>query len=115
MMTIIAMTNVLMLFLLASQVRQSFERLTVIREQYSNTNKFTCISEDDGAALVWNENISKELKNSIRKLSKHRIFLQSSVLVCSFTEYPDITSANTRYIYCYFRLRRYKSTKNSFK
>jgi len=71
--------NVLMFFLLANQVRHSFERLTVIRKEHSYMNReLTCISEDDGAALIWNEKISKEsLKKSIsiRKLLKNRIFL----------------------------------------
>jgi len=75
-----AMTNVLTFFFLVSQVRHSFERLTVIREQHSYAKReLTCISEDDGAALVWNEKISKESMTT-RKLSENRIFLQSFML-----------------------------------
>ncbi|EZA48539.1 hypothetical protein X777_13209, partial [Ooceraea biroi] len=69
------MMNVLTLLLFTSQIVHIFGRLTVIREpRYFGSQterKLTCVSEDDGAALVWNDEISE---TSIRESNPMRFY-----------------------------------------
>ncbi|XP_026825832.1 uncharacterized protein LOC113562046 isoform X1 [Ooceraea biroi] len=66
----IMMVKVLMFLLFTNEVLHIFGRLTVIRVAQSQTErKLTCVSEDDGAALVWNDEISE---TSIRESNPMR-------------------------------------------
>lgn len=68
-----AIMDALTVTLFASQVLHVLGRLTVIRESFYSRRELSCISEDDGAALVWNDEISEEAfenSNAARKLSK---------------------------------------------
>lgn len=50
-----------MIILLISRVMYIFGEVTVLREQSIDDylNKVICISEDDGAALVWNDDLQE--------------------------------------------------------
>jgi len=68
----IKMVYLLMYFLLASQVANVFGTLTIIREMNNATErKLTCLSEDDGSALVWNDVISEKSLNKSHEMRKY--------------------------------------------
>lgn len=73
---------VLISIFFVTQVIQVFGKLTVLRELSSFGTKLTCISEDDGSALVWNYRFRDETylfeldSRTERKLNKDRRFIR---------------------------------------
>lgn len=64
--------KILLFLFFTNQVFDVSGKLTVIREvTNSEERNLTCLSEDDGSALVWNGVFSKELfKKSDESMSK---------------------------------------------
>lgn len=65
---------VLVSFLFASQIlagQHIFGKIIVIREENIEERLLTCLSEDDGSALVWNNIITEKSKLDKSSMSKY--------------------------------------------